>query len=110
MVNVTTAAGPQSFYIPTNGILPEDAPALEVTSTHDAGAPLPVPVLAWAVLGAYVRISAQMPEGFHEGEWQYALTADDVLISSGLLIAGDPAPVEVVEYNREIEYREYGND
>ena len=110
MVNVMAAAGPQSFYIPANGIIPEVTPALQVESTHDAGAPLQVPILAWAIDGDYLRISAQMPEGFHQGEWQYTLTAGDELMSSGLLMAGTPDPVEIIQYNREIEYREYGND
>jgi hypothetical protein len=54
----------------------------------------------------------ERPEGLHEGEWEYTLRdADGLVLSQGLMMVGAmPADAGAVQYNREIEYKEYGNE
>jgi hypothetical protein len=57
-----------------------------------------------------VRVVVQLPEGLHEGEWEYTVTSGERVLSQGLLTVGTmPADKPTVQYNKDIEYKEYGN-
>lgn len=53
----------------------------------------------------FYRIAVQLPEGVQDGEYEYSLTADEKILSTGILIIGD---VELMqEYNNTITYEQY---
>lgn len=113
MINIATEDLVLVLYIPHNGhILPDDAGmVLAARSTHDLGESLVFTMQGWEVSGDYVKACVERPEGLHEGEWEYTLAADGAVISNGLMQVGQmPGEAAVVQYNKEVEYKEYGNE
>ena len=85
MVNITSQDRVLVLYIPSNGNTPATGAALGlvVRSTHDNG-----PLLAFTLQDA-----------------------EGLVLSQGLMMVGAmPADAGAVQYNREIDYKEYGNE
>jgi hypothetical protein len=114
MVNITSQDRVLVLYIPSNGNTPATGAQLGliVRSTHDNGPLMAFTFHGWEVSGAFIKVCVERPEGLHEGEWEYTLRdADGPVLSQGLMMVGTmPADAASVQYNREIEYKEYGNE
>ena len=114
MVNITSQDRVQVLYIPSNGNTPATGAqlGLMVRSTHDNGPLLAFTFQGWEVSGAFIKVCVERPEGLHEGEWEYTLQdSEGVIFSRGLMMVGAmPADAGAVQYNREIDYKEYGNE
>lgn len=114
MVNITSPDRVQVLYIPSNGNTPATGVVLGlvVRSTHDNGPLLSFTFQGWEVSGTFIKVCVETPEGLHEGEWEYTLQdAEGLVFSQGLMMVGAmPADAGAVQYNREIEYKEYGNE
>ena len=114
MVNITSQDRVLVLYIPSNGIIPNSETELRliVRSTHDNGPRLVFIFQGWEVSGAFIKVCVERPEGLHEGEWEYTLQdSKGVIFSRGLMMVGAmPADAASVQYNREIDYKEYGNE
>lgn len=113
MVNIVSEDLVLVLYIPTNGVAlaPGSELGLLVQSTHDKGRQLAWTIQGWEVVGTFFKVCAERPQGLHQGEWQYQLTDQEgVVVSTGLMQVGEmPADVAVVQYNKDVEYKEYGN-
>lgn len=110
MVNVPDPVNIPALYFPTNGHSIEGPLVLAVRSTHDEGGGIELAVERWTIKGIFVQVEVEMPEAIHAGEWEYTLVSAAGVISSGIMMVGPmPADAPAVEYNRVIEYREYGN-
>lgn len=114
MVNINSQDRVLALYIPSNGITPAALSqlGLSVTSTHDNGPRLVFTIQGWEVVGTFIRVCAEKPEGLHDGEWEYTLVdAEGAVISQGLMMVGQmPSDADSVQYNRVTEYKEYGNE
>ena len=114
MVNITSQDRVLVLHIPHNGTIPGDGAELGliVASTHDIGPRLAFTFQGWEVVGTFIKVCVERPEGLHEGEWEYTLLdSEGVVFSKGLMMVGAmPADAESVQYNREIDYKEYGNE
>lgn len=113
MINVTSEDLVLVLYIPANGAAISSGAELGlwVESTHDRGHRLAWTIQGWELAGTFVKVCAERPQGMHQGEWEYTLLdSEGLVISRGLMQVGQmPADAHVVEYNKEIEYKEYGN-
>lgn len=113
MVNITTGDQVVVLYIPANGVAISNGTQLGlwVESTHDRGRKLSWTIQGWELAGTFVKVCAEKPQGLHEGEWEYILVdSEGLVVSRGLMQVGImPADQPVVEYKKEIEYKEYGN-
>ena len=114
MVNITSQDRVLVLYIPSNGTTPATGAQLGliVRSTHDNGPRLAFTFQVWEVSGTFIKVCVERPEGLHEGEWEYTLRdSEGVIFSRGLMMVGAmPADAASVQYNREIDYKEYGNE
>ena len=54
--------------------------------------------------GLYFRFSFILPENITSGEHEYTLSDDDGVLSTGLLIVGEPS--SPIEYNKTIQYEQ----
>lgn len=112
MLTIEIKQPTQQLYIPRNGRAVEGLPLLRFVSTADNTAPaLDVPVEEAVEDGRYLRLVVSLPEGLHDGEWEYELTADGAVVSCGLATVTGSDRVNVIQYNdgKEQEYQEYGN-
>lgn len=53
----------------------------------------------------YHRISVRLGENVQSGEYEYTLSDEKGVLSTGILIIGDS--IRATEYNKPIEYRQY---
>lgn len=110
MVNIDNADLVLVLYIPLNGCTLGDELTLGAVSTHDAGERLAFTMQGWEVVGDFVKVCAERPAGMHPGEWDYLLASDGAEVSRGLMmVAGESETPVVKQYNKETEYKEYGN-
>lgn len=54
----------------------------------------------------YFHLTAALPQGMTEGEYEYTLLADGETVASGLAIVGDYS-TERTTYNNDITYEQY---
>ena len=53
------------------------------------------------------QVAVTLPEGVASGEYEYELTADDVTVSTGVMMVTD-GPNKPGQYNKPITYEQYG--
>lgn len=56
----------------------------------------------------YYLLPVSLPEGIDDGEWEYTLTQDGIVVATGILKVGESAQAE--QYNSEIEYEQYESE
>lgn len=59
----------------------------------------------------YYLLPVSLPEGIDDiddGEWEYTLAQDGVVVATGILKIGESAQAE--QYNSEIEYEQYESE
>lgn len=114
MLNIENADRVLVLYIPHNGTIPVNGMELGliVVSTHDASPRLAFTFQGWEVVGDFVKVCVERPEGMHDGEWEYVFQdAEGVIYSKGLMQVGRmPGEGVGIQYNKVIEYKEYGNE
>lgn len=95
-------------YVPRNGVVVSALAEVELkaVSTYDKTA-FEFTVASQETRGYMLRLVVGLPEGMGVGEYQYTLTAGEETISTGLLIVSEDS-MEVLSYNREISYKQYG--
>ena len=106
MLYITLDKNIQQAYIPRNGFTAQPV-SLEAVSTSDRGIGASFALYEAQTTGAFFLITLGVMEGLHEGEWEWTLTLEDCIIFIGfiqLLASQDDA----VQYNKEIQYKQYG--
>ena len=106
MLYITLNKNIQQVYVPRNGFTAQLV-SLEAVSTSDRGIGASFVLHEAQTTGAFFLITLGLPEGLHEGEWEWALTLDDGNTVIGLMqvVASQD---DAVQYNKEIQYKQYG--
>ena len=96
----------QQVYVPRNGFTAQPV-SLEAVSTSDRGIGASFALYEARTTGAFFLITLGLMEGLHEGEWEWTLTLDDDNTVNGLMqvVASEN---DAAEYNKEIQYSQYG--
>ena len=109
MIYLSNTTDAQVAYVPRDTEVPEGATIrFTMKSTVDLDRVLDALVIDMNLLKVYYNVAVTLPDEITPGEYQYELTADGDVISSGLCIVRDNG-VTVDEYNKEIEYEQYQN-
>lgn len=109
MIYLSNTTDAQVAYVPRDGEVPEGSTIrFTMKSTVDLDRVLDALVIDTQMLRIYYNVALTLPEGIAPGEYQYEMTADWDVISSGLCIVRDNGE-KVGEYNKEIEYEQYQN-
>lgn len=96
----------QQIYVPRNGYTAQPV-NFEAVSTSDRGIGVSFALHKAQTSGAFFLVTIGLPQGLHEGEWEWTLTLTDGATITGLLkVAASEA--EAVQYNKEIQYTQYG--
>lgn len=106
MLYITLDKNIQQAYVPRNGFTAQPV-SLEAVSTSDRGIGASFALYEAQTTGAFFLITLGLMEGFHEGEWEWTLTLDDGNTVTGLMqvVASQD---DAVQYNKEIQYSQYG--
>ena len=109
MIYLSNTTDAQVAYVPRDTEVPEGATIrFTMKSTVDLDRVLDALVIDMNLLKVYYNVAVTLPDDITPGEYQYELTADGDVISSGLCIVRDNGE-KVGEYNKEIEYEQYQN-
>ena len=106
MIYLSNTTDAQVAYVPRDTEVPEGATTMK--STVDLDRVLDALVIDMNLLKVYYNVAVTLPDDITPGEYQYELTADGDVISSGLCIVRDNGE-KTEEYNKEIEYEQYQN-
>jgi len=106
MLYITLDKNIQQAYVPRNGVTSQPV-NLEAVSTSDRGIGAGFVIHEVQITGAFFLITLGLLEGLHEGEWEWTLTLDDGSAVTGLMqvVASQD---DAVQYNKEIQYKAYG--
>lgn len=106
MLYITLDKNIQQAYVPRNGYTSRPV-NLEAVSTSDRGIGAAFVIHEVQTTGAFFLITLGLLEGLHEGEWEWTLTLDDGSAVTGLMqvVASQD---DAVQYNKEIQYKQYG--
>ena len=107
MIYLSNTTDAQVAYVPRDTEVPEGATIrFTMKSTVDLDTVVDALVIDMNLLKVYFNVALTLPENTAPGEYQYELTADGDVLSTGLCIVRDNG-VTVDEYNKEIEYEQY---
>lgn len=109
MIYLSNTTDAQVAYVPRDTDVPVGtAIRFTMKSTVDLDTVIDAPVLDMGMHRIYYNVALILPEDATPGEYQYEMTADGDVISSGLCIVRDNGE-KTEEYNKEIEYEQYQN-
>ncbi len=101
-----TSENIQQVYVPRDGYTSTPV-NFEAVSTSDRGVGISFVLHEVQIQGAFFLITIGLPEGTHEGEWEWTLTLTDGTALTGILkVTGSEATT--VQYNNEKQYKQYG--
>ena len=95
----------QILLVPRNVAIPSGDLVFKAKSTIDLATEIDIYVINIDVSAIYMQMAVVVPEGCPNGEYEYTVSVDDAVISTGLLIIGDNTHPE--QYNHAIEYDQY---
>lgn len=106
MLYITLDKNIQQAYVPRNGFTAQPV-SLEAISTSDRGIGASFVLHEVQTTGAFFLITLGLQEGLHEGEWEWTMTLNDGNTVTGLMqvVASQD---DAVQYNKEIQYKQYG--
>lgn len=105
MVYLCNTDEPQTVFVPKNGVEHDGPMAFSLRSTVGHGVTVDG-VTDLNTSGLYYNIAVALPAAMPGGEYEYALTAGELVLSEGIAVIGESAKVH--EYEKNIEYRQYG--
>ena len=107
MIYLSNTTDAQGADVPRDTEVPEGATIrFTMKSTVDLDPVVDALVSDMNLLNVYFNVALTLPENTAPGEYQYELTADGDVLSSGLCIVRDNGK-KTEEYNKEIEYEQY---
>lgn len=96
----------QQAYVPRNGFTAQPV-NLEAVSTSDRGIGVSLVLKEAVISGAFFLVTLGLPEGIHEGEWEWTLTLSDGNSITGLMMV-TASKADAAQYTHEIQYKQYG--
>lgn len=105
MVYLQNSTESQVMFIPRNGVTPQGDLVFKAKSTIDLAVEIDQVVTDLQTSDLYFNLAVTLQAGLPNGEYEYSLTAGEILVSSGLLVIGDNSRPS--EYNKNIVYEQY---
>lgn len=95
----------QVMFVPKNGTATGGALVFEAKSTIDLDVAISQEVTDMLTSDLYYVFGINLPDGIPDGEYQYTLTDDGTIASTGLLVVGEN--FDQSQYLKEISYEQY---
>ena len=105
MVYLQNTTESQVMFIPRNGVTPQGDLVFKAKSTIDLAVEIDQVVTDLQTSDLYFNLAVTLQAGLPDGEYEYSLTAGEILVSSGLLVIGENSRAS--EYNKNIVYEQY---
>lgn len=107
MIYLTNTTEAQVAYVPRDTEVPDGTTLhFKMRSTVDLDIIVNALVIDMGLHRVYYNVALQLPEDTTPGEYEYTMTADDEIISTGIVIVRDGGHA-VTEYNKDIKYEQY---
>lgn len=109
MIYLQNTTESQVMFIPrSNGDIPQGDLVFKAKSTIDLEEEINQVVTDLQTSGLYYNLAVTLPAGLPDGEYEYSLSAGEILVSSGLLVIGEN--FRPSEYNKEVTYEQYESE
>ena len=95
----------QVLFVPKNGTIESGELTLKARNTIDNDFIIDT-MVDINTSDLYFNLAVTLPAGFPDGEYEYALMDNDIVLSTGILIL-ESAESSKTEYNKDIEYEQY---
>lgn len=105
MIYLQNTTDSQVLFVPKNGTIESGELTLKARNTHDQDFIIDR-VLDIKTSNLYFNLSINLPAGCPDGEYEYALMDDGIVLSTGILIL-ESEESRRTEYNKDIEYEQY---
>ena len=105
MIYLQNTTESQVMFIPKNGMTPQGDLVFKAKSTIDLEVEINQVVTDLQTSDLYFNLSVTLNAGLPDGEYEYSLSAGEILVSSGLLVIGENSKPS--EYNKVITYEQY---
>ena len=107
MIYLQNTTESQVLYVPKNGTEASGELTLQVRNTIDQDFVIDQ-VLDLNTSYLYYNLAIALPAGCPDGEYEYALMDDGIVLSTGILILESSQSRN--EYNKDIEYEQYNTE
>ena len=105
MIYLQNTTESQVMFIPRNGVTPQGDLVFKAKSTIDLEVEINQVVTDLQTSALYFNLAVTLNAGLPDGEYEYSLSAGEILVSSGLLVIGENGKPN--EYNKVITYEQY---
>ena len=105
MVYLQNTTESQVMFIPRNGVTPQGDLVFKAKSTIDLAVEIDQVVTDLQTSDLYFKLAVTLQAGLPDGEYEYSLTAGEILVSSGLLVIGEKSRPS--EFDKGITYEQY---
>lgn len=107
MIYLQNTTESQVLYVPKNGTEASGELTLKARNTIDQDFVIDQ-VLDLNTSDLYYNLAIALPAGCPDGEYEYALMDDGIILSTGILILESSQSRN--EYNKDIEYEQYNTE
>ena len=105
MIYLQNITESQVMFIPRTGMPPQVDLVFKAKSTIDLEVEINQVVTDLQTSDLYFNLAVTLNAGLPDGEYEYSLSAGEILVSSGLLVIGENSKPS--EYNKVITYEQY---
>lgn len=105
MIYLQNTTESQVMFIPRNGVTPQGDLVFKAKSTIDLEVEINQVVTDLQTSDLYFNLAIELPAGLPDGEYEYTLSYEDDILSTGLLVIGENSRPS--EYNKDITYEQY---
>ena len=105
MIYLQNTTDSQVLFVPKNGTIESGELTLKARNTIDNDFIIDT-MVDINTSDLYFNLAVTLPAGYPDGEYEYALMDNDIVLSTGILIL-ESAESRRTEYNKDIEYEQY---
>ena len=105
MIYLQNTTESQVLFVPKNGTIESGELTLKARNTIDNDFIIDT-MVDINTSDLYFNLAVTLPAGYPDGEYEYALMDNDIVLSTGILIL-ESAESRRTEYNKDIEYEQY---
>ena len=105
MIYLQNTTDSQVLFVPKNGTTESGELTLKARNTIDNDFIIDT-MVDINTSDLYFNLAVTLPAGCPDGEYEYALMDDNIVLSTGILIL-ESAESRRTEYNKDIEYEQY---
>lgn len=106
MIYLQNTQEAQEVLVPRSiGTMPDGDLTFKATNTTNLVEEIDLYVADLQVSGLYYMLAVILPERVTDGEYEYVLSFEDEILSTGLLVVGDFEKPD--QYEKEIAYEQY---